>query len=140
MRKKRFVFLSAVLAVFVAMNAQNGMPKKSMSSPVKKEIAQVIPSTDKGDRAVQKEIARVAPSNDRGDRASSTVTASKITSANSTWTGSGGESWNVAITISNTDGLNQNVTNGYAQFGTRNQYATKGTFSFLAYFSAIDFE
>jgi len=117
-----------LVALFVpsAMNAQNGMPKKSMSSPVKKEVAQVIPSTDKGDRAVQKEIARVAPSNDRGDRASSTVTASRITSATATWTGTAGETWNVAITGGT---LNQAVTNGYAQYGQKNGASSKGTFS-----------
>ena len=55
-----------------------------------------------------------------------TVTASKITSASVTWTGSAGETWNVTITGGAT---NQNVTNGYAQFGTRQSYSTKGTFS-----------
>ena len=118
--------LLVALFVPLAMNAQNGMPKKSMSSPVKKEIAQVVPSTDKGDRAVQKEIARVAPSNDRGDRASSTVTASRITSATATWTGTAGETWNVAITGG---ALNQAVNNGYAQYGINGDISTSGTFS-----------
>ena len=60
---------------------------------------------------------------------STTVTASKITAKTATWTGSANETWNVSITISNTSGLNQNVTNGYAQYGTQRNYATKGTFS-----------
>ena len=125
-RKSLLMMLLVALFVPLAMNAQNGMPKKSMSSPVKKEIAQIIPSNDKGDRAVQKEIARVAPSNDRGDRASSTVTASRITSATATWTGTAGETWNVAITGGT---LNQAVTNGYAQYGQKNGASSKGTFS-----------
>ena len=128
-RKSLLIMLLVALFMPLAMNAQNGMPKKSMSSPVKKEIAQAITSNDRGGNATQSEIARVAPSNDRGDRASSTVTASKITAKTATWTGSAGENWNVNITISNTSGLNQNVTNGYAQYGNRNYYATKGTFS-----------
>ncbi len=57
---------------------------------------------------------------------STTVTASRITSANATWTGSTGETWNVTITGG---ALNQAVTNGYAQFGTRQNPSTSGRFS-----------
>ncbi|MBR6878187.1 MAG: choice-of-anchor J domain-containing protein [Bacteroidales bacterium] len=127
--KKKTLLIMMLVALFVplALNAQNGL-KKSMRStkPLQKEIAQFNPSNDKGDRAVQKDIARVAPSNDRGDRGTSTVTASRITSATATWTGSAGETWNVAITGGT---LNQAVTNGYAQYGQRNGASSRGTFS-----------
>lgn len=57
---------------------------------------------------------------------SSTVTASKITSASASWTGSQNETWSVSVTGGAT---NQNVTNGYAQIGTRANPSTSITFS-----------
>lgn len=55
-----------------------------------------------------------------------TVTASKVTSSSVTWTGSASETWNVIV-----DGgaTNQNVTNEYAQIGTKNSPSTSVTFS-----------
>ena len=55
-----------------------------------------------------------------------TVTASKVTSSSVTWTGSGGESWNVSV---NGGATNQNVVNDYAQIGTKNSPSTSVTFS-----------
>ena len=55
-----------------------------------------------------------------------TVTASKITSSSATWTGSGNVTWNVSVNGGATD---QNVTNGYAQVGTRTSPSTSITFS-----------
>lgn len=57
---------------------------------------------------------------------SSTVTASKVASASASWTGSSGETWSIVV-----DGgaTNQNVTNNYAQVGTRNSPSTSVTFS-----------
>ena len=56
----------------------------------------------------------------------STVTASKIESASATWTGTAGVSWNVVV-----DGgaTNQNITNSYAQVGTKASPSTSITFS-----------
>lgn len=56
----------------------------------------------------------------------STVTASKVTSSSVSWTGSANETWNVTV-----DGgaTNQNVTNNYAQIGTKNSPSTSVTFS-----------
>ena len=47
-------------------------------------------------------------------QSTSTVNASKVTSSSVTWTGSAGETWDVAV---NGGATNQNVTNGYAQVG-----------------------
>ena len=55
-----------------------------------------------------------------------TVTASKVASSSASWTGSGGETWNVAVDGGATD---QNVTNSYAQVGTKNSPSTSITFS-----------
>ena len=55
-----------------------------------------------------------------------TVTASKVASSSASWTGSGGETWNVAVTGGAT---NQNVTNSYAQVGTKASPSTSITFS-----------
>lgn len=46
-----------------------------------------------------------------------TVTASKIERTSTTWTGTGGEAWSVNVT---SGAVNQNVTQGYAQIGTKN--------------------
>ena len=54
------------------------------------------------------------------------VTASKVTNASVTWTGSGNETWSVVVVGGAT---NQNVTNSYAQVGTRNSPSTSITFS-----------
>ena len=56
----------------------------------------------------------------------SIVSASKVTSSSASWTGSANETW--AVTI---DGgaLNQNVTNEFAQIGTKNSPSTSITFS-----------
>ena len=56
----------------------------------------------------------------------STVTASKIASSSASWTGSASETWSVTV-----DGgaTNQNVTNSYAQVGTKNSPSTSITFS-----------
>ncbi len=56
----------------------------------------------------------------------STVTASKVTSSSVSWAGSANEIWSVIV-----DGgaTNQNVTNNYAQIGTRNSPSTSVTFS-----------
>lgn len=51
----------------------------------------------------------------------STVTASKIASSSSSWTGSKGETWSVTVNGGATD---QNVINGYAQVGTKNSPST----------------
>lgn len=56
----------------------------------------------------------------------STVTATRITSTSATWRGSGGETWNVAV---NGGATNQNVTNGYAQIGSRQSPSSSVTFS-----------
>ena len=58
--------------------------------------------------------------------ATSTVTASKISSASVQWKGSANETWNVSVTGGATD---QNVTSGYAQVGTKNSPSTSITFS-----------
>ena len=55
-----------------------------------------------------------------------TVTASKVTSSSATWTGSGGETWNVSV---NGGATNQNMVNNYAQIGTRTSPSTSVTFS-----------
>ena len=55
-----------------------------------------------------------------------TVTASKITSSSESWTGSQGESWSVSV---NGGATNQNVTNSYAQVGTRQSPSSSITFS-----------
>ena len=56
----------------------------------------------------------------------STVTASKIASSSASWTGSASETWSVTV-----DGgaTNQNVTNSYAQVGTKSSPSTSITFS-----------
>ena len=56
----------------------------------------------------------------------SIVTASKITSANSSWTGSSGETWSVVV-----DGWTnaQNMNSGYAQVGASGKAANSITFS-----------
>ena len=126
-RKTLLIMLLVALFVPLALNAQTRLNNSLRSSKtVQKRIAGVIPSNDKGNSAAQMEIARVVPSNNRGDRASSTVNASKITSSSVTWTGSAGETWSVAITGGAT---NQNMIGEYAQFGTRNNPSTSGTFS-----------
>ncbi len=56
----------------------------------------------------------------------STVTASKVTSSSVSWTGSANEKWSVTVDDGAT---NQNVTNNYAQIGTRNSPSTSVTFS-----------
>ena len=60
------------------------------------------------------------------EEATSKVTASKVTSSSATWTGSASESWSVSVIGGATD---QNVTNGYAQIGTKNSPSTSITFS-----------
>lgn len=55
-----------------------------------------------------------------------TVTASKISSSSATWTGTANESWKVSVVGGAT---NQNVTNSYAQVGTKNSPSTSITFS-----------
>lgn len=55
-----------------------------------------------------------------------TVTASSISSSNVTWTGSSNETWSVIV---NGGATGQNVTNGYAQVGTKNSPSTSVTFS-----------
>ena len=137
-RKSLLIMLLVALFVPLAMNAQNSMLKKSKGSVQTKGSVQLEmrastnetpsnPLLSKLESA--KEAALEELNNRAGNRGSSTVTASQITSTSATWTGSEGESWIVAITISNTNGLNQAVTNGYAQFGTQRNYATRGTFS-----------
>ena len=56
----------------------------------------------------------------------STVNASKVSSASETWTGTANETWTVTV-----DGgaTGQNVTNSYAQIGTRNSPSTSITIS-----------
>ena len=138
MKKFSIFLLLAAFFVPLAMNAQNSMLKKSKGSVQTKGSVQLEmrastnetpsnPLLSKLESA--KEAALEELNNRAGNRGSSTVTASRITSTSATWTGSEGESWNVAITISNTNGLNQAVTNGYAQYGTQTNYATIGTFS-----------
>lgn len=61
-----------------------------------------------------------------GWAATSTVTAEKITSSSVSWTGTGSETWSVTV---NGGATNQNVTNGYAQIGSRNSPSTSVTFS-----------
>jgi hypothetical protein len=56
----------------------------------------------------------------------STVTASKVTSSSASWTGSANETW--AVTV-NGGATNQNVTNEFAQIGTKNSPSTSITFS-----------
>ncbi len=56
----------------------------------------------------------------------STVTASKVASASASWTGSASETWAVSV---NGGATNQNVTNSYAQVGTKNSPSTSITFS-----------
>lgn len=56
----------------------------------------------------------------------STVTASKVTSSSASWTGSSNETWSVTVNGGATD---QNVTDGYAQVGTKNNPSTSITFS-----------
>ena len=135
--KKKSLLIMLLVALFVplAMNAQNKTLKKSTDASAKPKLE--VKLTDKAMTSnpliskfeSAKEAAFEELNNREGTRGTTTVTASRITAANSTWTGTGGESWNVAITISNTSGLNQAVTNGYAQFGTRQQYATRAVFS-----------
>jgi hypothetical protein len=55
-----------------------------------------------------------------------TVTASKVASSSASWTGSGGETWSVAVTGGAT---NQNLIEGYAQVGTKSSPSTSITFS-----------
>ena len=56
----------------------------------------------------------------------STVNASKVSSSSATWTGSAGVTWNVSV-----DGgaIDQNVTSGYAQVGTKTSPSKSITFS-----------
>ena len=56
----------------------------------------------------------------------STVTASKITSSQASWSGSKGETWSVTVSGG---ALNQNVTNSYAQVGSRNSPSSSISFS-----------
>ena len=55
-----------------------------------------------------------------------TVTASKIASSPASWKGSKNETWNVAV---NGGATNQNVTNSYAQVGTKNSPSSSIAFS-----------
>ena len=55
-----------------------------------------------------------------------TVTASKVASSNASWTGTANETWSVVVTGGAT---NQNVTNGYAQVGTKASPSTSITIS-----------
>ena len=56
----------------------------------------------------------------------STVQSSKIASNSESWTGTAGETWSVVVSGGAT---NQNVTNTYAQVGTKNSPSTSITFS-----------
>ena len=132
-RKSLLMMLLVALFVPLAMNAQTKSLKKSAKGLPKLEVnapAKAMPSNPMLSKLESAKEAALEELNGRaGDRGTSTVTASKITAATATWTGSTNETWNVNITISNTAGLNQAVTNSYAQFGTQRNYATSGTFS-----------
>lgn len=54
------------------------------------------------------------------------VTASKVTASSVNWTGSSNETWSVNVSGGAT---NQNLTNSYAQIGTKNSPSTSVTFS-----------
>ena len=56
----------------------------------------------------------------------SIVSASKVTSSSASWTGSANETWTVTV---NGGATNQNVTNEFAQIGTKNSPSTSITFS-----------
>ena len=135
--KKKSLLIMLLVALFVplAMNAQNVKLKKSANGSVKPKLEMKVsekqmPANPLISRLESSKEAVLEKLNDReATRGTTTVTAEKITATTSTWTGSGGESWTAAITISNTSGLSQAVTNGYAQFGTQRNYATSGSFS-----------
>lgn len=55
-----------------------------------------------------------------------TVNASKVASSSATWNGSGNETWSVSVSGGAT---NQNVTNSYAQVGTKANPSNSITFS-----------
>ena len=55
------------------------------------------------------------------DYEKSVVYAEKVTNASFSWTGSKGETWSGTVTGG---AVNQNVTNGYAQFGTKDSPST----------------
>lgn len=61
-----------------------------------------------------------------GTPQTSTVTASKVTSSTVSWTGSADETWSVKVVGG---AMGQNVTNSYAQVGTKNNPSTSITFS-----------
>lgn len=55
-----------------------------------------------------------------------TVSASKVTSSNVSWTGTAGETWSVSV---NGGATGQNVTSSYAQVGTKSSPSTSITIS-----------
>ena len=65
-------------------------------------------------------------SGDEPSEYKTTVTASKVTSSSASWTGTAKETWSVSVEGGAT---NQNVTNEYAQVGTKNSPSTSITFS-----------
>lgn len=77
-----------------------------------------------GGNTVQIDVNQLGASG--GTPQTSTVTASKVTSSTVSWTGSADETWSVEVV----DGaMGQNVTNSYAQVGTKASPSTSITFS-----------
>ena len=121
--KKIYIFAAVIALLTLSLNAQMNAEKK--------KVVQPTTTTEKVDVPLQGPQMTLQSASFRAPKRAtvtntSTVTASRITSSNVTWTGTGGETWTVAVTGGVT---NQAVTNEYAQVGSRNNPSTSVAFS-----------